>query len=143
MNDLGCYDSRTVPGGFNGSLSSASFLCWYAGLNDKRQLPRLRRALEQVQYPVASFDPESAEFDALRYWRGPTWAFMNFLIGTGLAEFGMAEADIVKESTRSLIGRSGFFEYFSPVNGDAAGGGSFAWTAAVWLAWAGPGAEGG
>ncbi len=140
---LGCYDSRTVPGGLNGVLSSASFLCWYAGLNDAKQLPRLRRALKQVPFPVASVDPESQAFDALRYWRGPTWAFMNFLIASGLADFGMEEADFLKESTRSLISGSGFFEYFNPVNGEAAGGGSFAWTAAVWLAWAGSYAEDG
>lgn len=133
---LGCYDSRTVPGNFNNVRSSAAHLCWYAGINNEEHLPALRRALHQVQYPVASFDPDYEKFDELRYWRGPTWAFMNYLIVIGLEEFGLDEAEHLKESTRSLIGRSGFFEYFSPLNGDAAGGGSFAWTAAVWLAWA-------
>lgn len=139
---LGCYDSRTVPGTHNNVQSSASFLSWYAGLNDEKQLPRLRRALSSVRYPMASVDSESSEFEELRYWRGPTWAFMNYLIGLGLSEFGLAEADALKESTRSLISKSGFFEYYSPVDGEAAGGGSFAWTAAVWLAWAGRRTEG-
>lgn len=138
---IGCYDSRTVPGEFTGIQSSASFLSWYAGLEDHRQLPKLHRALEQVRYPLASVDAESAKFNPLRYWRGPTWAFMNYLIASGLAEFGMEEAESLKDSTRSLITRSGFFEYFNPVDGQAAGGDSFAWTAAVWLAWAGPYAE--
>ncbi|MCY3877846.1 MAG: hypothetical protein OXF74_01550 [Rhodobacteraceae bacterium] len=135
---MGCYDSRTVPGGFTGSLSNASFLCWYAGLNDERQLPELRRALERSAYPIASYDPDSQHFDPVRYWRGPTWAFMNMLIGTGLAEFDYPEARILRDATRSLISRSGFSEYFNPLTGDPAGGNSFAWTAAVWLAWAGP-----
>ena len=141
-DSIGCYDSRTVPGGFTGVQSSASFLSWYAGVDDHRQLRKLRRALEQVRYPVASIDADSAEFDPLRYWRGPTWGFMNFMIASGLAEFGLEdEAESLRDSTRSLIRQSGFFEYYSPVDGQAAGGGSFAWTAAVWLAWAGPYAE--
>ncbi len=135
---INSFDSRTADDGFNDVGSSAAFLCWYAGIDQREQLKRLRAALKQVPYPIASCDPESQQFEALRYWRGPTWAFMNYLIGIGLEEFALEdEADILREATRSLISRSGFYEYYSPLTGQAAGGGSFAWTATVWLDWAG------
>ncbi len=134
-DSLGSYDSRIVPDEFTNCLSSASFLCWYAGLKDEKQLPALRHALSDTAYPIASHDPASDRFDAFRYWRGPTWAFMNMLIGIGLEEQGYAESEILRSKTREMISRSGFFEYFNPLTGEAAGGSSFAWTAAVWLAW--------
>ena len=135
---LGSYDSRTVNGDFTGCVSNASYLCWYAGLNDERQLAKLRSALGRTKFPVASHDPDSPHFDPVRYWRGPTWAFMNLLIGKGLAEHGLSEAQTLRQATASMIRRSGFSEYNNPLTGEAAGGDSFAWTAAVWLAWAGP-----
>ena len=75
----------------------------------------------------------------MRYWRGPTWAILNSLVGLGLAEMGyLAEAEILRNSTQSLIAEHGFAEYFHPITGTPGGGDSFTWTAAVWLAWASP-----
>jgi len=37
-----------------------------------------------------------------------------------------------------MIEKSGFFEYFNPLDGSGAGGRNFTWTAAIWLAWASP-----
>ena len=91
---------------------------------------------------MPSHPPWSARFDARRYWRGPVWAIMNFMIGTGLAEAGHARrAEAVRASTRTLIRRHGFAEYYDPLDGTPAGGASFTWTAAVWLDWASPAAE--
>ncbi len=126
---------------FAGCLSNASFLCWYGGLASpemERQLERLRSV---CRYPVPSHDPTSDRFDAKRYWRGPTWGIMNALIGIGLADQGRtAEADALRRDTAGLISENGFAEYFDPMTGEAAGGGTFTWTAAIWLAWASPSA---
>lgn len=134
------YDAKDLRSGkFAGSISNASFLSWYAGLADDRQLPTLQRVLSKVKYGVPSCDPEQQRFDHVRYWRGPVWAVMNYMIGNGLAEAGhQAEAEQVRKATRDLIADHGFAEYFSPVDGTPAGGGTFTWTAAIWLAWASP-----
>ena len=60
-------------------------------------------------------------------------------IGEGLTEMGHPEGEILRQRTRDVIEKFGFVEYFNPLTGDAAGGGSFTWTAAVWLAWANKG----
>jgi hypothetical protein len=58
------------------------------------------------------------------------------MIGTGLAEAGESErAARVRDDTRALIARNGFYEAFSPVDGTGSGGDDFSWTAAIWLAW--------
>ena len=135
---LGAYDARdTRSGDWAGALSNASFLCWYAGLEAPGMLAQFDRVQGQVAFGVPSLDPQHAAFDRKRYWRGPVWAIMNALIGIGLAEMGQAgRAEALRRTTRDLIARGGFAEYFDPRDGSPAGGGDFTWTAAVWLAWA-------
>jgi len=140
----GFYDSIDLRTGEHaGSLSSASFLCWYAGMRDDRMLPHLKRILDNVSFAVPSCDPESAAFNRLRYWRGPVWGIINTLIGLGLAEAGHIEfAERIRRDTRKLIAEHGFYEYFCPHDGAPAGGDAFTWTAAIWLTWASPSAKG-
>ncbi|TLP55527.1 hypothetical protein FEE96_22695 [Parasedimentitalea maritima] len=137
--DLGAFDSRDVLSGeWAGCVSSASYLCWLGGIDSDQMMDRLRNTLETVPYPVPSNDPDSDTFDARRYWRGPTWAVVNMLIGLGLEQQGHhAEATELARKTGALISEHGFAEYFDPLSGSPAGGKSFTWTAAVWLAWAG------
>ncbi|WP_319544309.1 MGH1-like glycoside hydrolase domain-containing protein [Ruegeria conchae] len=137
--ELGSFDARdTHTGEMSGSVSNASYLCWYAGVESDKMLERLKTTLETVPYPVPSYDPEMPKFDARRYWRGPTWAFMNMMIGFGLQDLGHTEhADQLRKKTGDLISGFGFAEYFDPITGSPAGGKAFSWTAAVWLHWAG------
>jgi len=124
-----------------GHITNASFLGWYAGLDDKASLQALTDCMESHRYPVPSLIKQSPDYDAMRYWRGPTWAMMNALTGLGLAEQGYTqEAETLRLKTRDLISEHGFAEYFNPETGEPAGGGTFTWTAAVWLAWASPSA---
>ena len=138
--EIESYDSRdALSGAWSGCVSSASFLCWYAGLQSEGMEEHFRRISDSVTYSVPSHDPDSEKFDPLRYWRGPVWPVVNSLIGIGLAETGHdTEAVTVLESTTELIERGGFHEYYNPHDGSPAGGGSFTWTAAIWLAWASP-----
>ncbi|WP_116134004.1 hypothetical protein [Tropicimonas sp. IMCC34043] len=142
--DGGYYDSVDLrSGAFTGSLSNASFLNWYAGIENPGMLAHLHRIADEVRFMLPSLDPAHPEFDPLRYWRGPVWAILNALAGLGLAEMGHgAEAARLRRDAQALIAASGFAEYFSPRDGTPAGGGHFTWTAAVWLAWASPQAEG-
>ena len=135
---ISSYDSLDLLNfNFAGSISSASFMCWYAGLYDKRMLLHYDRIMKKVKYGMPSYDPESVRFDRKRYWRGPSWAIMNMLIGFGLEEVGEVErAGLLQAQTNRAISENGFAEYFDPIDGSPAGGNTFTWTAAVWLGWA-------
>jgi len=136
---LGCYDSRdTRTGEWANSISNASFLCWYGGVPAPQMRAVLTHVLEGVTYGVPSFTPHDPKFEAKRYWRGPVWAVMNMLIGMGLDEMDLPEGQVLREGTADLITKHGFSEYFDPLDGSPAGGGTFTWTAAVWLGWASP-----
>jgi hypothetical protein len=132
-------DVRT--GRSSGYITSASFLCFYAGLRDEGRDRAMRghfdRIAGMVDYMVPSLDPADAGFQMVRYWRGPVWAVVNYMIGTGLREAGEAErAEKVRNDTLALMARNGFYEAYSPVDGSGSGGDDFSWTAAIWLAWA-------
>ena len=135
--DLQGYDARDViDGTWGGALSNASFLCWYAGVGNDAMLAHLDAILAKTRFGVPSHDPDSPNFDGLRYWRGPVWAIMNTMIGIGLAEAGhTGRADTLRAQTERLIADYGFAEYFDPRTGQPAGGKDFTWTAAVWLSW--------
>ena len=67
---------------------------------------------------------------------------MNHLIAMGLRRAGLVDEEArLRQATAQMIAEHGFAEYFDPLSGTPAGGGTFTWTAAVWLAWASPNAE--
>jgi len=142
--ERGAYTARDLRTNQHADgLSSVAFLSFYAGISkqgrDASLMQNLRRILNAAEYGVPSFDPHHEKFDSRRYWRGPTWAIINYLIARGLSEFGHEhEARQIRRNTRKMIEKSGFFEYFDPLTGAGAGGDNFTWTAAIWLAWASP-----
>ena len=128
------------------AASSASFLAWWAGAGTpeqrERALATMAAMLEAAHYAVPSWDPRDAAHDAPRYWRGPVWPPVNFLVCEGLRAAGRAgEADRIRDDTRTLIERAGFMEYFDPHTGAGLGGADFSWPAALWLHWCGAGVE--
>ncbi len=141
---LGAYAARDLRTGAHAvGVSSVAFLSYYAGIavprRDAKLQATLRRILDSSTYSIPSFDPEHPRFDSKRYWRGPVWAIINYIVARGLAEYGFErEATRIRMDTRSVIRESGFYEYFDPIVGTGAGGNQFAWTAAIWLAWASP-----
>lgn len=83
-----------------------------------------------------SFDVDSPLFDSKRYWRGPVWPQMNWMIYHGLKAYGYEEtAEIVRADLLKLVNQLGFFEYFEAQKSVAAtiekgyGGDNFSWTA--------------
>lgn len=138
---IGAWCSRdTLTGQFSGLVSSASFLSFYAGLSNPQRDASMRghfdRIANMVEFTMPSLDPADPGFQMIRYWRGPVWAVVNYMIGTGLAEAGDRErADRVHNDTLELMRRNGFYEAYSPVDGTGSGGDDFSWTAAIWLAW--------
>lgn len=122
-------------------INSATFMCFYAGVGNqqqrKAQLELLAKWQLKVKYMVPSFDPYDPLYDEFRYWRGPVWGMINYIIATGLSDAGESRlAESIRCHTNALITEYGFAEYFSADNGTGCGGGTFSWTAAMWLCWA-------
>ena len=132
----------TITGDHSGVVTSASFLCFYAGAGSKRQRAAMADHWERIsrvaRYMLPSHDPEHAGFDEMRYWRGPVWIIVNYMLAVGFEEAGHPDwAKRIRDDSRTLIADSGFHEAFSPLTGAGTGGDDFSWTAAMWLAWCG------
>ena len=140
-DEVGAWCSRDLlTGRSSGLITSASFLSFYAGLRDAERdvatLANFDRIAGMVEFVAPSLDPADPGFQMIRYWRGPVWAVVNYMIGTGLAEAGDEErAGRVRADTLELMRRNGFYEAYSPIDGSGSGGDDFSWTAAIWLAW--------
>jgi hypothetical protein len=99
-----------------------------------RLLQRLENWLAHVAYGVPSFEPARPEFKPQRYWRGPVWLIVNWMLIDGLRRNGHADlAERIRRDSLALVKRAGFAEYFNPLTGDALGGSRFSWTAAMYL----------
>ena len=146
-DSLQAYTARNIINGeFSSGFSSASALCAYADAGTEFQreqtIEHMLRIAEKVQYLCPSWDPDAVKFDPQRYWCGPVWPQMNYMIAMGFEEQGHSSlAEVMRDDLSRLIQKSGFHECFNPVSGEGCLGADFSWTAAVWLAWASPGKQ--
>jgi glycogen debranching enzyme len=125
-----------VTGGLIDSASIGGLLPAFAAIPSDR-LAAIAATIERqsaaLRFTVASHDPADAHFEARRYWRGPVWLVTNYMIADGARSRAPALADGIVGSSLDLIEKSGFAEYYDPVDGTPCGGGHFSWTAAMVL----------
>ena len=139
--ELGAFTARDIrTGAFSSGFSNCSALCFYAdtGTPDQRArtIENLQRIAQKVDYMLPSWDPDSPDFEAQRYWCGPLWPQMNYMTANGLTEQGEVElGQKVRDDLCRAIEKSGFWECFNPLTGDGCVGQNFSWTAALWLSW--------
>ena len=122
-------------------LTSSSFAAIYANIPSKERADQLVKTLMHKfggdgRYLCASFDPDSERFNPKKYWRGPVWINLNWLLYNGLKNYGFTkEASRVKQDSIELIEKFGFYEYFDcRKNRDefsGYGGNNFSWSAAL------------
>ncbi|HET9909875.1 MAG TPA: trehalase family glycosidase [Anaerolineales bacterium] len=124
--------------------TASSFLPLFAGLPSKRQAQRLveEHLLDPNEYApsgaarhwVTTTAKTEPTWEARRYWRGPVWVIMNWLIIDGLKRYGYEDiADTIRRNTIGLIEASGFREYYDAHDGSGCGSTDFSWSAALAL----------
>jgi hypothetical protein len=117
--------------------SVATLLPLYAGHISQERAKQLVKMLESehmfgLSYPAPSVPRSSQYFDPKRYWQGPTWINMNWLIIDGLKRYGYHEhAGLLTDLSLELVAQNGSYEYFNPLTGEPAGASNFSWTAAL------------
>lgn len=130
-----CFDR--VAGSQINSASIGGLLPVFAPLEKSRVnaiVARLQSMAQDCQFLIASHDPQDQRFDSKRYWRGPAWLIVNYMIMDGLKQAGQQEmANKIESDSQALIAESGFAEYYDPKTGEGCGGASFTWTAAMML----------
>lgn len=128
-----CYD-RVANTNIN-SASVGGLLPVLAAIPEHRLnalVQRIELLSQHVNYLVPSHDPADPRFDAKRYWRGPSWLIINYLIVDGLRKSHQLQmAQRIENASLALINEAGFAEYYDPITGEPCGGTSFTWTAAM------------
>jgi len=126
-------------------LTSSSFVALFAGIPNKERAASMAQLLEQRfggkdRYLCASFDPQHEKYDPRRYWRGPVWININWMLYHGLRAYGIhGLAEQIKSDSLELVEKYGFYEYFDPRRSDEIagsggyGGANFSWTASLYI----------
>lgn len=134
--DHGQYLCRDrVTGALVDSRSSGGLLAAFAPIPPDRAA-RIADTIDRhgTRFRVASHAPDDPRFQDKRYWRGPVWLVVNYMIGDGLARAGLGGSTrAITQASLDLIRMSGFAEYYDPHSGEPLGGGRFTWTAAMVL----------
>ncbi|MFQ3174893.1 MAG: hypothetical protein ACI8W0_002020 [Flavobacterium sp.] len=126
-------------------VSSSSFTPLFAGIPTNDRAATIIKTMMtkfggEDMYLFASFDPTSERFNPKKYWRGPVWINLNWILYNGLKDYGYYDiAARVKSDTFELLTKGGFREYFDPRKSEhkedpkGLGGNNFSWSAALFL----------
>lgn len=127
-------------------LASSSFAPLFAGIPEPWQAKELANhfnegrfsGMQNERFLCASFDPTSTYFNSKKYWRGPIWINLNWLIFRGLKAYNLSdEAERLKQDSLYFMERYGFYEYFESSKEahntltQGYGGNNFSWSAAL------------
>jgi hypothetical protein len=130
------YDVRTLRS--IGPATSVGLVALYAGVAEDRSRQMLERVdawRQTLPGSIPTTDPDDPSFDPIRYWRGPVWVLVNWLVAEGLILAGdAARPAALRTATRALV-EQGYSEYYDPRTSLGIGGHGFSWSAALTLAW--------
>ncbi|MEJ2600829.1 MAG: trehalase family glycosidase [Anaerolineales bacterium] len=133
------FDFDLVSGQAIHAHVAAGFSPLYAGIPTTKQAELIRAnlntygfcRLNEVCWAVPSYDKMEPGYSPSRYWRGPVWININWVLHHGLSRYGFqAYSEYVKHAIIKLPSEFGFFEYFDAETGEGHGSESFSWTAA-------------
>jgi hypothetical protein len=118
--------------------AAAGLVPLFAGLGAGDRAGRMAQRLRDESFwppgghPLATWDRRDPAFDRRRYWRGPAWVNVDWLVAGGLRRHGeTALAARLEAATVELVANAGMREYFDPLSGEGYGSRDFSWTAAL------------
>ena len=125
--------------------TSSGFMPLFAGVCSREQRDRLADHLTR-SFATSSSGKlctstavDEPAFDPVKYWRGPIWINVNWMLYHGLRREGLTVlAERVKRDTLELLETRGMWEYFDPRTSAASttgglGTDAFSWSAALAL----------
>ncbi len=87
----------------------------------------------KLVYPATTLSMSEPAWEPRRYWRGPVWIIINWLLLQGFNQYGYSNlAEDLRQSSLKLISKSGFREYYDPLDGTGCGTTAFSWPALLW-----------
>ena len=140
-DDKRCFLSRDlITGRSLDEVTTATVLPLFGNLTSKQQSEMILALIDEwlgdTTFGLSSTHPSSARYEPRRYWRGPVWPHINWIIAQSALEHGRPEiAERLRGATLACIQASGFWEYFDADTGAGCGGDDFSWTAAIALYW--------
>ncbi|PZS10784.1 MAG: glycogen debranching protein [Acidimicrobiales bacterium] len=92
---------------------------------------------QKLRWPlIPTTSPLEPTFDLRRYWRGPVWPVINWVLWRSLHRLGEhRRAHALRQAALDQVAAAGFAEYVEPFTGVALGSDNQSWTAAVVLDW--------
>lgn len=147
LDELGMYAPYDLRNKKHIKLKEiGAFVALMAGIPDQKRGDQLIDYIDELSDReegfriMPSFDPDHWIFDPKKYWKGPVWPQMNWLLYQGCKRYGHhGTSNILKWDFLDLVNNLGFHEYFDPRRAVADklskgyGGERFSWTAAVVL----------
>jgi glycogen debranching enzyme len=121
---------------------AGGFVPLFAGIPNPGRAQLMLRQLDSSHFwpqggtgrPLPTCDRLAPAFVPTRYWRGPVWVNVNWLISRGLRRYRFhAYADAIRAATLAMVREQGFREYYHPGTGEGLGSDQFSWTAALTL----------
>ena len=152
--ERGLYFDYDMRAGCRLEVNTAmTFAPLYAGLASREQAERLLAHLHNpneydfdpatptgslgaggLRYGISTTARNEPEWQAQRYWRGPAWPILNWVLAQGFRRYGYEPIyQKIKQDTLALIEKTGFYEYYDPRDGSGCGSIDFSWPAALWL----------
>src|SRR6056297_69072 len=90
--------------------------------------------LDDDCFAAPSYDRSGPGFSTSKYWRGPIWINMNWMLSEGLQMYGYSDyVTRIHNSIVNLTRMNGYREYFNPETGEGHGADRFSWTSSLFL----------
>jgi len=121
-------------------ITTATVLPLFGGLASDRQARQMAALIGEwlaaTNFGLSSTHPSSTRYEPQRYWRGPVWLHINWMIAEGSADYGYPVlGQKLRDTSTACVRSAGFWEYFDADTGAGCGGDNFSWTAAIALYW--------